>query len=143
MGRLSVQWGGYVRAYEDADRVTLDFDDRVEGSMVVRPQLRFGHFTPAVEASAQLSQAMGMNPQTQGQGLAEIYQFALLPALTFGDPATLGSFSRPQLRLIYAVTLMNDAARTRYSVSDPLAPEALEHYVGARAEWWFGRGGGY
>ena len=139
--KLSAQFGGYLRRYLDSDRVRVDFDDRVEGSVVIRPQLNFGAVTPAVEGAVQVSQAMGANPLDLTRETAKIYQLALIPALSFGED--IGTFTRPQLRLIYAISWLNDAALARFAPEDPRASEDMTHYLGARAEWWFGRGGGY
>ncbi len=142
-GRLSAQWGAYVRRYLDADEVARDFDDRVEGSAAVRPQLNLGLFTPAVELSAQVSAPRGPHPRTLSDAVAAVYQAALVPALTFGPPGEVGSFTRPQLRLIYAVSWLNPAALARYAEADPRSQLSSSHYLGARAEWWFGRGERY
>ena len=139
----SIQWGGYLRSYKDADHLEVDFDDRVEGSLVMRPQLQFGIFTPAIEGSVQWSQAQGSNPQDLSVNAAQVYQLAFIPAFTFDHKDKMGSFSRPQIRFIYAITWLNQAALSRYANDDPRAQAAKVHYVGARAEWWFGRGGGY
>lgn len=142
-GLFSIQWGSYIRHYQDADALTVDYDDRLEGSAVIRPQLNLnGFFTPAVEASAQWSQAQGSHPVDLSNQAAQIYQFAFIPAISFSQEP-LNAYSRPQLRLIYAVTLLNDAALARYPQIDPRAQHQVSHYLGARAEWWFGRGGGY
>jgi maltoporin len=141
---LSVQWGSYIRHYRDADELSVDYDDRVEGSVVVRPQLNLnGFFTPAVEASAQWSQAGGNHPVTLSTQAAQVYQLALIPAISFSRGAHLDAYTRPQLRLIYAVSFLNDAALSRYPERDPRSQGEVAHYLGARAEWWFGRGGGY
>ena len=139
----SVQWGSYLRSYQDADHLTVDFDDRVEGSFVVRPQLQFGIFTPAIEASVQWSQAQDANPQDLSVDAAQIHQLAFMPSFTFDDKKTMGSFSRPQIRLIYAISWLNQAALARYAYDDPRSQAKQVHYIGTRAEWWFGRGGGY
>lgn len=143
-GSASVQWGAYIRSYQDADGLEVDYDDRVEGSIAARPQLNLNrYFTPAVEASVQWSQAQGAHPRTLGQDPGLVYQFALIPAISFGPRGQLNAFTRPQLRLIYAVSLLNAAALSRYAPQDPRAQQDVSHYLGARAEWWFGRGGGY
>jgi len=141
--KWSAQWGGYVRYFRDADRSLDDFDDRLEGSFALRPQLNLGAFTPAMELSAQLSEALGAHPIELTRGLATVYQLGLIPAFSFGGGAEVGSFTRPQLRLMYVLSWVNEAARARYAPEDPQAHAALRHYLGARAEWWFGRGGGY
>jgi maltoporin len=140
---FGVMSAGWVRSFTDADDETEDFDDRVEGALAVRPMLFLGrYFTPGVEASFQVSRANGLNPRTLTQDLATVTQLAVLPALTFGD-APVGTYTRPQLRAIYAVSLLNDAALALYPEDDPRAQESVVHYVGFAAEWWFGRDGGY
>ena len=143
-GSASIQWGAYIRHYRDADEQDIDYDDRAEGSIAIRPQLNLSrYFTPAAEASIQWSQAFGENPSDLSTAPGMIYQFALIPAISFGTDRVPHAFTRPQLRLIYAVTLMNDAALSRYAPEDSRARHHVSHYIGARAEWWFGRGGGY
>jgi len=142
-GPLSAQWAAYVRRYTDADEVARDFDDRLEGSAAVRPQLNLGIFTPAVELSAQVSAPRGPHPRALSDATAAVYQAALIPALSLDDPAEVGAFTRPQLRLIYAASWLNAAALARYAAEDPRAQARVAHYLGARAEWWFGRGGRY
>ncbi len=136
-----IAYGGYFRNFEDGDGNDKDFDDRNEGALVIRPELFTGFFTPAVEASVQFSRANGLNPKTQNQDTAAIYQFGLVPAITFSENP--GTYSRPQIRLIYSISLLNQAALDRYAAGDPRSENDVVHYLGARAEWWFGRGGGY
>jgi hypothetical protein len=142
-GKVSAQWGAYIRQYTDADATSRDFDDRTEGSVALRPQLNLGLLTPALELSAQASAPAGPHPRTLSPSTAVIYQAALIPAITLGDPAEMGPFTRPQLRLIYAISSLNAAARARYAEADPRAQSSTSHYLGARAEWWFGRGERY
>ena len=142
-GRWSAQWGGYIRYFRDADRSLDDFDDRLEGSFAVRPQLNLGVLTPALELSAQVSEPLGAHPINLQRGTAVVYQAGLIPALSFESHGEVGSFTRPQLRLMYVVSYLNESALARYAPEDPRSSEAVTHYLGARAEWWFGRGGGY
>ena len=143
----AARWGlmsaGYARTFRDADGETEDFDDRVDGAVAVRPTLFVGRFfTPAVEASLQASRANGLNPRTLTQDVATVTQLSLIPALSFGE-APVGNYTRPQLRAVYSVSLVNAAARALYPEDDPRAAQATVHYLGAAAEWWFGRDGGY
>ncbi len=141
LSRLAVMFGGYARFFFDADDQEEDFDDKQQFAFAVRPMLRYGVFTPGVEASVQASRPNGLNPRTLSQDVARVTQLALVPALSFGDDA--GSYTRPQLRFIYAVSLLNQAALDLYAEEDPRSTEDVVHFVGVRAEWWFGRGGGY
>ncbi len=139
--RVSIQYGGYARVFHDSDVNEEDFDDRQEYAFAVRPQLKFGIFTPGVEASVQLSRPNGLNPRTNQQQVAQVTQLAVIPALSFGDSP--GSYTRPQIRFIYAVSLLNQAAMDYYAQDDPRADQDLVHFLGVNAEWWFGRGGSY
>ncbi|MBU1431090.1 carbohydrate porin [Myxococcota bacterium] len=139
---FGVLFGGYLRVFEDGDGQDEDYDDTQDFAAAIRPQLFLGMFTPAVEASVQYSRPNGLHPLTLKQEAASVYQLAFIPALTFADEP--GSYSRPQLRLIYAISLLNDAALDRYpAVGDFRHEEPTVHFIGAQAEWWFGRGGGY
>jgi maltoporin len=137
----AVQYGGYWRWFDDGDPNETDFDDRNEVVLSARPQLNFGLFTPGLDLSTQIMRANGLNPRTLTQDVAVVHQIGLVPALTFADDP--GSFSRPQIRPIYAIALLNDAALDLYANDDPRSKTALVHYLGLSAEWWFGRGGSY
>lgn len=138
---LGVQYGGYARLFFDADDNEEDFDDRQEVAFAVRPQFFWGLFTPGVEASVQISRPNGLNPRTNAQETATVAQLAVIPALSFGDDP--GTYTRPQIRAVYAVSLLNDAALALYPEADPRADDSVVHFAGLSAEWWFGRGGGY
>ena len=138
---LSVMLGGYARYFEDGDINTEDFDDRQEVSLAIRPMLRLGGFTPAIETSIQLSRPNGLNPQSGKQDVAQVIQIAAIPAITLSDDA--GAYSRPQLRAIIAYSMLNQAALDYYPTADPRHAMKDVWFVGAMAEWWFGRGGGY
>lgn len=140
---FGVLYSAWARAFFDSDGRDEDFDDRLEAAAAVRPML-FLHrwFTPAVEASYQVMRPNGLNPRTDRQDVATVVQLGVVPALSFG-PEPVGSFSRPQIRLIYAVSFLDEAARALYARHDPRAAADVVHFVGAGAEWWFGRGGGY
>jgi maltoporin len=65
---------------------------------------------------------------------ARLWRFGVIPYLS---PAGRGVFRRPQLRLIWAVTQRNDAARSLYPDDDPFARRKIEQFFGIGAEWWF------
>jgi maltoporin len=141
-GDFALIYAAWARAFFDADGQDEDFDDRVEGAVAVRPTLYLGRwFTPAVEASFQAMRPNGLNPRTLNQDTATVTQLGFIPALTFGERR--GAYERPQIRLIYAVSFLNDAALALYPKDDPRARQDVVHFLGVGAEWWFGRGGGY
>lgn len=141
-GLMALTANAYVRAFFDADGEALDFDDRVESAVCVRPTFFVGrYFTPMVELSVQAMRPNGLNPRTLTQDTATVTQLALIPALTFGE-APIGAFTRPQLRATYAVSRLDDAALALYAAEDPRSHTPIVHFLGASAEWSFGREGG-
>ena len=138
---VSMMLGGYGRIFNDGDVNTEDFDDRQELSMVLRPMLRLGAFTPALEGSVQISRTNGLNPRTGEQALAQVFQIAALPGFTFAQ--TPGAYSRPRIHGVIAVSLLNPTALSYYAEADPRSRADTVWFFGASAEWWFGRGGRY
>jgi maltoporin len=57
------------------------------------------------------------------------------------SPSGRGSYRRPQLRIIYALTGRNSAARELYPsqppATDVFSQRSIEHFLGLGAEWWF------
>lgn len=142
LGMFGVMYGAWTRAFFDADEQEEDFDDRIEAAVSARPMLFIGrYFTPGVEVSHQVSHRNGLNPRTLQQSLAGVTQIALIPALSFGEDP-VGTYTRPQIRLIYSASFLNDAALDLYPEEDPRSRQEVVHFLGLGAEWWYGRGGG-
>lgn len=126
--------GGYVRYFEDADGISQDFDDGVEGVWDVRITGHIGkYFRPGIEFSQQLRKPNGLSPVNQKQDLASIFKFSLLPAVRFGD----GILGRPEIRFNYTVSVLNEAARNIFPERDELRSAEVVHFIGIAAEWWF------
>ena len=67
-----------------------------------------------------------------------VFQFAIMPTLSVGK----GSYTRPQFRLVYAVSALNEGARDLYPVfangtRDSRANSSTQHLLGIMVEWWF------
>ncbi len=139
--RLSVMVGGYGRVFNDGDVNESDFDDRQELAIAIRPMLRLGAFTPALEASIQVSRTNGLNPRTGIQSLARVIQLAALPAITLTQ--TPGAYSRPRINGVIAISMLNPTALSYYTEGDPRSEADTVWFFGLTAEWWFGRGGSY
>jgi maltoporin len=106
-----------------------------EGTLVVRPQVYIGqHWGVAVEGSYQERQYQYLDPSTNGPLTASEWRGGLMP---YFSPAGRGSYTRPQLRLIYAITDRNAGARELYAPDDVFSQRTVEHYFGVQAEWWF------
>jgi maltoporin len=60
-------------------------------------------------------------------------ELGVMPAVSLGK----GSYNRPQLRLLYAVTVLNRAARRTFAPEDPQHDAGVRHFLGVGVEWWF------
>jgi maltoporin len=142
-GTFGVMFGGYLRSFRDASP-DLDFNDVDEGIVVARPHVFFGEIAGlAVEASYQAQQRgvlfaksapPGSLAPPDGPHTAQLVRFGLVPFLS---PAGSGNFSRPQIRLIWAMTLRDEVARKLYPKDDVFSLRATEQFFGFGAEWWF------
>ena len=134
-GMIGVLVGGYVRFFRDADPTATSLNKYDEGTLVVRPQLYFGqHWGIALEGSFQERRDAYLDPMTDGPLTAAEWRAGVIP---YFSPAGRGSYKRPQLRLIYAVTSRNEGARELYPAQDIFAQRSIEHFLGLGAEWWF------
>jgi hypothetical protein len=139
--QFGFMYASSYRFFRDADANEADFDDRHEWVSAIRALWFAGLFTPGIEASTQIMRSNGLNPRTDRQELAQVTQVALIPAISLGQ--STGSYSRPQLQFIGALTFLNRGARELFPAEDIRSKTEEAFYVGLRAEWWFGRGGGY
>ncbi|MCB9760523.1 MAG: carbohydrate porin [Alphaproteobacteria bacterium] len=132
-GRVGVMGGAYLRRYTDADASAADVDDRWEFMLAVRPSFyATDHLSLGVEASHQWLRPDGLNPRTDAYDLPQVTKLALLPAI---QPRR-GGLARPQLRLQYVLTVMNNDARSWYAESDTRHRSNVQHFIGVGAEWW-------
>jgi maltoporin len=70
--------------------------------------------------------------RTGEQGTPEITKLSLLPAI---QPRK-GTFARPQVRLQYTLSVLNEDARSWYAERDSRSQRPVQHFVGIGAEWW-------
>jgi maltoporin len=75
-----------------------------------------------------------LDPNTDQPLVASEWRGGIMP---FFSPSGRGSYKRPQLRLIYAVTARNAATRELYPAQDVFSQRAVEQYLGMGCEWWF------
>jgi maltoporin len=57
--------------------------------------------------------------------------------MPYFSPLGPGLFSRPQIRLVYALSLRDSGARSFYPSDDPASHRGVAHYLGLSVEWWF------
>jgi maltoporin len=132
--RLGLMVGSYLRYFKDADPNQFDRDDGWELIAAVRPHLYVTrHFQQLFEVSYQERRPNGLSPATGTFLRPRAFQLAILPTISVGK----GSYTRPQFRLAYAVSILNDGARDLYPLGDVRRGQTVQHFVGFMAEWWF------
>lgn len=126
--------GGYVQWFQDADGNSNDPDDYLEGVFAIRPVIFVtDHFHQAFEYSYQRRIPEGLSARTDTYLEPAISKIAVMPTLSL-DRAV---YARPQIRLIYSVSLLNEGARDQWPLGDVRHDESVQHYLGIGAEWWF------
>jgi maltoporin len=134
-GSFGLLYGGYLREFRDGSPVPVSFNHYDEGTLVLRPQLFLGqHWGVAAEGSYQAQRYELLDPETGKAFTPQLWRAGLMP---YFSPSGRGSFKRPQLRLIYAVTFRDAAAKELYAPGDVFSQRNVEHYLGLQAEWWF------
>jgi maltoporin len=142
-GPLGVMAGGYLRSFRNASP-TLDAEDVDEGILAVRPHLFLGESAGIAVEGAYEAARRGVlastvalasaNGAATGALTAHALRFGVMPFLS---PSGRGDYARPHLRLIWAVTVRDDAARALYPVDDVFRLRKTDHFLGLGAEWWF------
>jgi maltoporin len=131
--RLALLTGAYGRYFLDADPNVFDRDDVWDVGAAIRPAwFLTEHLHLLAEANVQYLRPNGLSPETGRHEKPLAVSLAVMPALSLGR----GSFSRPQLALIYSATLLNEASRLELAAADPARDTAVRHFVGVGVEWW-------
>jgi maltoporin len=129
----ALMYGGYLRKFRNANGVA-DFDDGWEVIGVARPIIYINrHFQQAFEVSLQSRRPDGLAPQTQTHLWPTVFKASVMPLLSWDR----GMYTRPQLRLIYTISYLDEGARMLFPVEDPRHGVAVHHFIGAQAEWWY------
>lgn len=132
-GVWGVAIGAYWRGWQDADGEAVDFDDGNEWNAAIRPAVYpVRWLSIAGEVSHQWVWRESVHPRTSAQGTPEITKLSLLPSI---QPKR-GTFSRPQVRLQYTASFLNEDARSWYAADDSRSARPIQHFVGIGAEWW-------
>lgn len=96
------------------------------------------HIHPGVEVSYQVRRQLGPYPESGDYERAQLQapsvtKVSVIQAFSLEPRA----FSRPQLRLLYTASFLNDSARMLYRPEDPRRDFDTQHYLGIMVEWWF------
>jgi maltoporin len=132
---LGVMVGGYLDLVRDAGISETSSGKYDEGALSARIQWYATRlFGVALEANVQRRVYALVDPNTGNLRGGTVAQLGLMP---YFSPFGHGLFQRPQLRLVYALSLRDAGARGFYGVDDPFSRRTVEHYAGISVEWWF------
>jgi maltoporin len=127
--------GGYYRYFRDADPNVFSRGAMSEAVIDVRPMVWIGDFVGvAVDLSYQGLQSTSLDQITGRPEGGNIFKLGIVPFLS---PFGRGTYTRPHLRLIYALTARDDDARAFYPALDRRSAQTVEHFLGIGVEWWF------
>lgn len=131
---LGLNVGGYARRFVDADPNVYDRDDVWELGLAARPAwFVTDHVHLVGEANLQYARPSGLAPESGRHDQPLAVQLAVMPTVSLGR----GSYARPQLRLVYAATVLDDAARRTYAREEFLRTLRVHQFLGVGVEWWF------
>lgn len=136
---FGVLLGAYYKYFQDADRESVDFDDYWESIFAARMHSYIGdHIQPGLELSYQVRQPKGPFLGTNSYEVPSVFKFSLIQAFSLGR----GMYTRPQLRLMYTMSMLNPSAVNLIPKGDPRRDQGAQngltqHYLGVMVEWWF------
>jgi hypothetical protein len=85
------------------------------------------------ELSYQGRRPNGLDPDSQSHLVPGVFKASVMPTLSWDR----GTYTRPQLRLVYTVSYLDQGARRSFDREDPRRGVAVHHYLGAQVEWWY------
>ena len=135
LGPVAVQAGAYFRRLRDPSASVRTGGASDELALDVRPHAWFGqHAGLALDLSYQLLQTRTLDAETGELVQGSVTKLAAIP---FYSPFGRGTYTRPHLQLIYALSLRDAGARGLYAELDRRSQQGVEHFLGIGAEWWF------
>lgn len=130
--------GSYLRTFHTAAHGE-SFEDYWEAIIAARVHgYLTDHIHPGVELSHQVRRPRGVYPEADDYERPQL-QVPTVTKLSAISAFSLepGAYARPQLRLIYSASFLNDSARALYRPEDRRRELAVQHYLGLMVEWWF------
>ncbi len=142
-GNLETPWAGllvgaYFKDFATAGRESTfrDYWETIVAARVHAYVTR--HIHPGVEISHQVRQHGGPFPETESYSSPR-FEVPAVTKLSFIQAFSMepSMYSRPQLRLIYTASMLNESAQRSYRPQDPRRELDVQHYLGVMVEWWF------
>ncbi len=132
---VGIQLGGYYRHFRDPHEHLFDGGQYAEGVVSLRPYFWIGeHAGIAVDVSHQALERALTDERTGRQVKGSVDKVAVIP---FYSPFGRGTFTRPHLSVVYALSRRDDGARAFFPDEDSRSQQNLEQYFSVGAEWWF------
>jgi hypothetical protein len=132
---FALMGAGYMRFFRDGSPGETSTQRYDEGTLVARPSVFLGeHFGVSLEGSYQQRRIAISRPDGDGPLTASVARAGIIPYFSL---AGRGSFKRPQIRLLYVVSVRDSGARALYAPEDVASQQSVEHFAGLGAEWWF------
>jgi maltoporin len=134
--RFALPVAAYFSSFADATGLDNNSRDYEEFVIDARPVVYLtDKIHLALDASYQLRAPHTFGEDGVTPKRASVAQFGVMPMLV---PGGKGLWSRPSIRLIYAVRLLSDDAREMlWAETDERRDRSVEQYLGMGVEWWF------
>ncbi len=134
-GPFGLLVGAYFRSFRDGSPSPTTSQKYDEGVLAFRPQVYLGdRWGIAFEGAFEARRYALLDPQTDQPLTAVEWRAGVIP---YFSPSGRGSYARPQVRLIYALTARNPAARELYPTEDAINQRGIVQFLALGAEWWF------
>lgn len=132
---FGLQVGGYYQLQRDADPAVFNRGALSEGAIALRPHLFLGDVAGvALDLSYQATASLALDERTGAAEGGAVYKLGVMP---YVSPWGRGTYTRPQIRLLYVLSARDPGARALLNPEDPRADRELEHFFGLSVEWWF------
>ncbi len=135
--RWALPVNGYFASFRDASGLDVNGRNYEEVVVNARPVVYLTDLIHlALDVSYQLRAPHTLSADGSHALRPGVFQVGLMPMLV---PGGTGLWTRPAIRLIYAVRVLNEDARNQlYSTpDDPRNGRAVSQFIGAGVEWWF------
>ncbi|MGC4114221.1 MAG: carbohydrate porin [Myxococcales bacterium] len=134
--RFSVPVSAYFASFRDASGLDVNARDYEEVVFNARPVVYLTDLIHlALDVSYQLRAPHTLTADGSRPLRADVWQLGLMPMIV---PGGQGLWTRPSIRLIYAVRFMSQDARDQLFPRDNLRNgRQVSQFIGAGVEWWF------
>ncbi|HEY3447738.1 MAG TPA: carbohydrate porin [Myxococcales bacterium] len=134
--RFSVPVSAYFASFRDASGLEVNGRDYEEVVVNARPVVYLTDLIHlALDVSYQLRAPHTMTADGSRPVRADVWQVGVMPMIV---PGGQGMWTRPSIRLIYAVRFLNGDARDQLFPKDDLRNgRKVSQFIGAGVEWWF------